>query len=111
MACNCDSTLYKSKATVAPDSGNTYNLITPAEALTPSNTDRVSILITSMSNILPTAQVYITLNSTPITVLDKYGNLVYGNELRTRNCLRGYYGTNGGSSTTHFQLVNFPYGR
>lgn len=113
MACNCNNTeVYKSKATVAVNAGNTYNLISPVNTLTPSNTDKVSILITSISSTLPTAPVYITLNATPIQVLDKYGNVVYGNELRTRNVLRGYYGTNGNATTTtHLQLVNFPYGR
>ena len=113
MSCNCDnSDLYKSTASVEIDSGNTFNLIIPTNALTPTNTDKISILITKITSVSPTLPVYITLNGSNYQVLDKYGNIIYGAELRTRICLRGYYGTNGNATTPqHFQLVNFPYGR
>ena len=113
MSCTCDSSnLYKSTATVTIDSGNTFNLITPTNALSPSNTDKVSVLITKITSVSPTLPVYITLNGSNYQVLDKYGNVIYGAELRTRICLRGYYGTNGNAATSqHLQLVNFPFGR
>ena len=51
MNCNCCSIL-SSTATVAIDSGNTFILISPSEALSPENEDRVKIKIV---NSVPTA--------------------------------------------------------
>ena len=112
MACSCANNIYRSTATAAVNTGGTALVITPDTALTPANENRVAIMVTSTiataGLILP---VQITLNGTAVPVYDKFGNILYGSEIRTNAVMKGYYGTNGSGGTAHLQLVNYPFCR
>lgn len=107
--CNCKEydNILASTATVAVNSG--LLLITPSTALTPDNEGRVKIKIT---NSVPQAganlPVAITLNGGSVYVYNRFGNLVYGNELFEGIILKGFYGNNGPNATGHYQLIKLP---
>ena len=116
MSCNCNTTnsntLRSTIGTAAVDTGGTYVLLTPDNALAPVNQQRLSLAVTTS---IPTAgmslPVYVVMNGANVPVYDKYGNIVYGTDIMTRAAMHGYYGVNGSGGTAHVQLVNFPYGR
>lgn len=102
---NCFYKILRSKAIVTNGTG--VVLITPDEALAPSNKERVAILISAITDITATFPVQIVLNGVNCPVTDKFGNIVYGNQLKKGLILRGYYGINGyGATATHYQLVS-----
>lgn len=106
--CNCEKPILSSTATTAVNSGAL--LITPTVALSPDNEERVKILITTST---PSAgaslPAQILLNGENVLLLDKFGNIVYGNQLYENMVIKGYYGNNGYSNTPHFQLVKIPH--
>lgn len=83
-------------------------LLVPDQALTPTNTERVYLRLTTTPSGAVNVPVTVTLNGADVPVYDKAGNIVYGNQLQFGMLLAGYYGTNGAGGTAHLQLVNFP---
>lgn len=106
----CNKTLYKSTvSTIAVNSGSTAVVMTPDDTLSPANGDRVSLIATTSVPVAGMSlPLQVTLNGGPVLVYDKYGNIMYGSNVKTRYVMRGYYGTNGASGTAHMILVNFP---
>ena len=112
MSCNCKCDILKSDATVAVDSGTL--VATTQENLNPLNEGRIAFrVINSVPQGGMSLPVAISLDggTTRVSVLDKYGNALYGYGIRPYAVLKGYYGTNGIGGSTHIQLVNYPYYR
>lgn len=89
-------------------SGTTL-LITPDVVISPNNEQRVKIKITQS---VPAAganlAVGITFGENEFAVFDRFGNIVYGNELFEGIVLRGYFGNNGVAASGHYQLIKLP---
>lgn len=87
-------------------------MLTPDVALAPLNESKVSFVIATT---VPVAGMSlpanITLNGVDVPIYDRFGNIIYGANLRTRFEYKGYYGTNGAGGTAHIQVVNYPIGR
>lgn len=101
MNCCCTSNILRSTATSAVSTS--VLLLTPTNPLSPNDTQKVSIKVTTST---PTngqsLPVNILFNGANVPVLNKYGNIVYGNELTINTVLNGYYGDN----TPHYLVVN-----
>ena len=89
-------------------SGTTL-LITPDVVISPNNEQRVKIKITQS---VPAAganlAIGITFGENEFAVFDRFGNIVYGNELFEGIVLRGYFGNNGAAASGHYQLIKLP---
>lgn len=105
--CNCYNNILSSTASTAVETSTLR--ITPSKALSPENEQGIKILITSSTPaagaILP---VNIMLNQVAVPVYDKFGNIVYGNQIYKGMILKGYFGDNGSGNTAHFQLIKLP---
>lgn len=114
MSCNCcnSNTLHGLITAAAVNTGGTAVVLTPQNALSPVNQQRLSLSVTVT---IPTAgmslPVNVVMDGANVPVYDKYGNVVYGSDILTGAVMNGYYGTNGSGGTAHVQLVNFPYRR
>lgn len=107
MACGCAYMANYSKVSTTTVSATSV-LLTPDQALTPDNTERVYLRMVTTPSGATNVPVTVTLDSAAVPVYDRYGNIVYGNQIQSGMLLAGYYGTNGSGGTAHFQLVNFP---
>lgn len=104
---SCYNNILSSTATSAV-SGSVLSII-PDTALTPENEQGIKILIRSSTPASGTdLPVSITLGGNSVTVYDKYGNIVYGNQIYDNMVLKGYYGNNGSGNTAHYQLIRLP---
>lgn len=114
MACNCNnSNVFRSLVgNIANNTAGTAVVLTPDNTLSPVNESKVSFIPTVA---VPVAGMslpaYIQLNGATVPIYDRFGNIVYGANIRTRYAYRGYYGTNGVGGTAHLQLTNYPIGR
>lgn len=104
--CNCKQRIMSSTASSAVIDSQLR--ITPTDILNPDNEQAIKILVTSST---PTAgaalPVSLFLNSAAVPVYDRFGNLVYGNQIYKGIILKGYFGNNG-SDGNHFQLIKLP---
>lgn len=108
MNCNRCANLVGVAASVS----GTNLLLTPGSALSVENEGRVCFVLTgSVPSAGATLPVVMLVNGVQVPVYDKYGNILYGANLRSRAVIKAYYGTNGSGGTAHLQLVNFPYFR
>jgi hypothetical protein len=104
---NNTTTVLSSTADTAVNS--TELRITPTNALSPINEQGVKLLINSETPAAGAAlPVTVFFNSTAVPVYDKYGNIVYGNQIYKGIVLKGYYGNNGSGNTAHYQLLKLP---
>lgn len=104
MACNCNKpNILRSSATGAVSTD--VLLLTPTTALSPIDEQKVMIKVTTATptagQILP---VNIVFNGANVPVLDKFGNVMYGNELYSGMILKGYFGDN----EAHYLVINYP---
>lgn len=106
MCCCAYMNNYASVGTITVSA--TSALLVPDQALSPTNTERVYLRLTTTPSGTVNVPVTVTLNGADVPVYDKAGNIVYGNQLQYGMLLAGYYGTNGAGGTAHLQLVNFP---
>lgn len=105
--CNCYNNILSSTASTTVESSTLR--IVPSKALSPENEQGIKILITSSTTTTGvTLPVYIVLNQTAVPVYDKFGNIVYGNQIYKGMVLKGYFGNNGSGNTPHFQLIKLP---
>lgn len=113
MACNCTCNILKSTvSTVAVNSGTTAVVLTPDNALAPNNENRIELVVTtSVPAVGMALPAQVTLNGTTVPLFDKFGNIMYGANIRTRYVMRIYYGTNGTGGTAHAIVINQPVGR
>lgn len=108
MNCCCPYMDNYSKVSTATVS-TTAVLLTPDQALTPENTERVYLRLATTPSGATNVPLTVTLNAAAVPVYDRYGNIIYGNQIQYGQLLAGYYGTNGSGGTAHLQLVNFPH--
>lgn len=88
--------------------GSNLNII-PDNALTPINEQGIKLLIsTETPAIGAPLPVTVALNGTNVPVFDKFGNIVYGNQIYRGIVLKGYFGNNGAGGAPHFQLIKLP---
>lgn len=89
-------------------SGTNLNIV-PEKVLSPTNEQGIKLLIKTETPAIAAAYpVTVSLNGEVVPVYDKYGNIVYGNQIYKGLVLKGYFGNNGASNTAHFQLLKLP---
>lgn len=108
MACSC--AIIKSDVSTITV-GQTTVLLVPDTDITISNKQRFGLRITSAISGGNTLPVYATINGVTTQVLDRYGNIVYGNQLKQGQTIFGYFGNNGIGGAVHLiaTKVNNPY--
>ena len=87
---------------------STINVATTAVVLVPDETmtlvdkEKFGLRLTTASTGDATLPVAATINGINVNVFDRYGNIVYGNQLKAGQVIYGYFGTNGlGDTTSH----------
>lgn len=103
--CPCAEVNYSLVGTITV---TTTALLVPDTPLSPTNTERVVLRLTTTPSGASNVPANVTLNGANVPVLDRYGNTIYGNQLSTGMVLKGYFGTNGIGATSHFIVVNYP---
>lgn len=63
------------------------------------------VICTTLPNMSAPLPVNITVNGTTVPLLNKFGNVVYSNAIRTRKVYRGYFGS---ETTAHVIALNTP---
>lgn len=87
---------------------STINISTTAVVLVPDETmtlvdkERFGLRLTTAPTGGATLPVAATINGVNVNVFDRYGNIVYGNQLKAGQVIYGYFGTNGlGDTASH----------
>lgn len=114
MACNCNNnSIFRSIVkNVALNTAGTILVLTPENDLEPVNENKVGFIVTaSVPGAGMALPATIVVNGASVPIYDRFGNIVYGSNIRTRFEYKGFYGTNGAGNTAHIQLVNYPLGR
>lgn len=101
--CNCCNSFYK----VSSATSDTTNLTLAFNpAVSANDKQRFWFAIcTTLPNLTAPLPVQLTVNGTTVPLLDKYGNVVYSNTLKTRKIYKGYYGS---ETTAHVIALNTP---
>ena len=98
MMCNAEVNYSK----VSTITVGTAALLTPDVALSPTNHERVYLRLETAPSGASNVPAAVTLNAVNVPIYDKYGNIVYGNQLEEGMLLKGYFGSNGAGNTAHF---------
>ena len=91
------------KSTVSTIQANTATvLLVPDDPITISNKERFGLKLTANIPVSGMAlPVYATINGVTTQVLDRYGNIVYGSQLKEGQVIYGYFGANGIGGAVH----------
>lgn len=81
--------------------GSTTVLLVPDTEMSLSDKQKFGMRLTAPITGGSTLPVYATINGVTTQVFDRYGNIVYGNELREGQEIYGYFGANGASGASH----------
>ena len=77
-------------------------ILVPDETMTLVDKERFGLRLTTAPTGGLTLPVAVTINGINVNVFDRYGNIVYGNQLKAGQVIYGYFGTNGlGDTTSH----------
>ena len=63
------------------------------------------VICTTLPNMASPLPVQLTVNGATVPLLNKYGNVVYSNAIKTRKVYRGYFGS---ETTAHVIALNTP---
>lgn len=85
--------------------GQTTVLLVPDREMTLSNKQKFGLKLTAPITGGSTLPVYATINGVTTQVFDRYGNIVYGNQLKEGQTIFGYFGDNGASGAVHLIAV------
>ena len=110
MACNCvQRSIIRD---IAVNTAGTAVILTPENGVNLENEERFSFIVAAS---VPVAGMslpaYLVIGGANVPVYDRYGNIIYGANIRTRFGYKTYFGTNGTGGTSHIQVVNYPIGR
>lgn len=112
MACNCNNVQRSLIRSIAVNSASTAVILTPDDSVTLENEGKFSFVVAAS---VPVAGMslpaYMVVGGANVPIYDRFGNIIYGANLRTRFEYKTYYGTNGAGGTAHIQVVNYPIGR
>ena len=75
--------------------------LVPDVAMTLVDKERFGLRLTTAPTGGATLPVSATINGADVPVLDRYGNIVYGNQLKAGQVIYGYFGSNGSGATAH----------
>ena len=103
MNCKCCKHFHKSSTLSV---GETNLVISFTDSPTAADKDRFCFVICQpIPESGKTLPVQVVVNGVAVPLWNKYGNLVYGYDLKSRCCYKGFFGT---GTANHVILNNFP---
>ena len=89
------------KITTVVDSTNALQMTFPKSSITVKNGERACFIIcTNLPSMTTVVPVTFNIGGTQVPLYDMLGNVLYSDQLRTRVCIPGVWGTN----PNHFKL-------
>lgn len=106
MSCNCCQYFHKS-STVAISGGNVVITLADAPTGIVDTTKFCFVICQSIPTGSSGLPVVLVINGVNVPLWNKYGDIVTGDELKTRCTYKGYYGVQG--TSPHIIAINTPF--